>query len=169
MIRNKCAGRKNFHKNHFKNSIISDFFRPRPCWFRQTFRSGPSTSEWRRQTRFWWRFGLPYPSSSWCSPGTTRRQSALTSFSVAEISPLGRYQANGAGSRPFLCFHHLLKSCTEAAACTLEWSLYRNQSWDDNPDLFGIKIARDLVRSFLKHPTSSVILPDFLNYCGDRK
>jgi hypothetical protein len=51
----------------------------------------------------------------------------------------------------------------------LEWSFYRNQSWDDDPDLFGIKIARDLVGAFLKHPTLSVFLPDFLNYCGNRK
>jgi hypothetical protein len=61
-----------------------------------------------------------------------------------------------------------LKSWTEAAAWTSESSLYRNQSWDDNPDLFGIKIARDIARAFLKHATLSVSPPDFLNCGGDR-
>jgi hypothetical protein len=62
--------------------------------------------------------------------------SALTSFSNAELSALGRYQANRVGSGPFLRFHRLLKSSTEAAAWTLKSSPYRNQHWDDNPDLF---------------------------------
>jgi hypothetical protein len=56
----------------------------------------------------------------------------------------------------------------EAAAWTLEASLYRNQSWDVNPDLFSIKIARDLARAFLKRPTVSVLAPDFLNTGGNR-
>jgi hypothetical protein len=50
----------------------------------------------------------------------------------------------------------------------LESSLHRNQSWGVNPDLFGIKIARDLARAFLKPPTVSVPPPDFLNCGGDR-
>jgi hypothetical protein len=45
---------------------------------------------------------------------------------------------------------------------------YRNQSWDDSPDLFGIKIARDLASAFLKRATLSVSPPDFLN-CGSGK
>ncbi len=103
-----AQGEITFIRLILKTPLFWDFFRPSPCQFRQTFRSGLSITEWRRQTRFWWLFGLP-TSSSWCSPGTTRRQSALTSFSIAEISLLGRYQANRAGSRPFLRFRHLLE------------------------------------------------------------
>jgi hypothetical protein len=59
----------------------------------------------------------------------------------------------------------LLKSWTETAVWTQESSLYRNQSWYNNPDLFGVKITRHLAAAFLKHLTISVSLPDFLN-CG---
>ncbi len=119
-----------------KTPLFQDFFRPSPSWFRRTFRSGPSTAEWRQRTRFWRRFGLPHSSSSQSSPGTNRHLPARTSFSYSEISLLGWYQAKRAGSEPFLRLHCLLKSRTEAAAWTLESSLYRNQSWDNNLDLF---------------------------------
>jgi hypothetical protein len=80
----------------------------------------------------------------------------LTSFSKAEISPLGQYQVIRAGSGQSLCLRQLLKSWTEAAVWTLESSLFRNQSWDDNPDLFGVKIARDLARAI--HFSFSIFL-----------
>jgi hypothetical protein len=61
-----------------------------------------------------------------------------------------------------------LKSWTEAVAWTSELSIYRNQSWYDNPDLFSIKITRDLARALLKCSLLSVSPPDFLNCGGDR-
>jgi hypothetical protein len=55
-----------------------------------------------------------------------------------------------------------------AAAGTCESSFYRNRYWVDNPDLFGVKIARDLTIAFLKHLLFSVSPPNFLNCVGDR-
>jgi hypothetical protein len=53
------------------------------------------------------------------------------------------------------------------AVWTAASPLFKNQSWDDNPDLFGVKITRDLARVFLKQTTLTVSLLDFLNSNGD--
>ncbi len=75
------------------------FFRPSLCRFRRVFRSNPSTSEGWRQTRLWRWFRLPQISLSWWwCPWTATCQSALTSLSDTETSPLGRYLANRVGS-----------------------------------------------------------------------
>ncbi len=55
-------------------------------------------------------------------------------------------------------------SWTEVLAWTAASSLYINQSWDHNPDLFSIKIARDLTRAISKQPALTVFLPpDFID------
>ncbi len=100
------------------------------------------------------------PSLSWCSPGKRDAHQLRLSLSYSETSPLGWFLTNRAVSGSSLCLRRLLKSQTEAAAWTWESSFDRNQSWDVNLDLFGIKIARDLVRAFLKHPTLSVLPPN---------
>jgi hypothetical protein len=51
--------------------------------------------------------------------------------------------------------------------CGIASSLYRNQSWDNNPDLFGVKIVRDLARAFLNQTVLTISPPDFLNSSGD--
>jgi hypothetical protein len=71
--------------------------------------------------------------------------------------------ANSAGSRPFLSLCHLLKSWTEAAVWTGASSLYINQSWDINPDLFGLKIAKKLAIAYLTQIASTVSPPDSRN------
>jgi hypothetical protein len=53
------------------------------------------------------------------------------------------------------------------AVWTAASPLFKNQSWDDNPDLFGVKITRDLARVFLKQTTLTVLLPNFLNSNSD--
>jgi hypothetical protein len=58
-------------------------------------------------------------------------------------------------------------SWSEMDAWTAALSLYRNQSGDDNLDLYSIKITRDLARVFLKQTMSTASLPDFLNSSGD--
>ncbi len=65
-----------------KTLLFPDFSSSSPCQFRQTFRRGPFTTERRLWTRFRWWFGWPHPSSSWCSPGTTKCQ-------LAEKQPAG--------------------------------------------------------------------------------
>jgi hypothetical protein len=62
-----------------------------------------------------------------------------------------------------------LDSRTEAAVWTGESSRHRNQSWDDNPDLSGLKIARDLVRAFLMQILLIVLPPNFTNSRGENK
>jgi hypothetical protein len=52
------------------------------------------------------------------------------------------------------------------AVWTAAFSLYRNQSWDDNLDLFGLKIASDLARAFWMQIALTVLPPDFANSCG---
>jgi hypothetical protein len=76
----------------------------------------------------------------------------------------GAISGKWSGQQIIFTLRRLLESWTEAAVWTCELSLYLNQSWDDNADLFGVKIAR----AFLKHPTLSVLPLDFLNYGGDR-
>jgi hypothetical protein len=60
-----------------------------------------------------------------------------------------------------------MKSWSEAAAWTRESSLYLNQSWDDNPDLF--KADRNLARAILMPIAFMVLPPDFLNSGGKNK
>jgi hypothetical protein len=50
-------------------------------------------------------------------------------------------------------------SWTEVVAWTAASSLYINQSWDYNPDLFCMKIARDLARAISKQTALTVFLP----------
>jgi hypothetical protein len=64
----------------------------------------------------------------------------LTSLWDREKSALGKNLANRAGSGSSLCLLSLWKSWTEAAVWMAAWS----QFWDVNPDLFSLKIARDL-------------------------
>ncbi len=80
----------------------------------------------------------------------TKGQLAPTSLSDTETNPLGQCEANRVDSGLSLALSHLLKSWTEVAAWTAALPLYRNQSWDDNQDLFSVKIARDLAKEFLK-------------------
>ncbi len=58
------------------------------------------------------------------------------------------YPANEGGSSSWSLNHHL-SSCSEAVLQTGESSQYRIQSWDNNRDLFNLKIVRDLVRAFM--------------------
>jgi hypothetical protein len=44
--------------------------------------------------------------------------------------------------------------------------LHGNQSWDDNPEFFGLKFARDWAKVFLMHISFTVLPPDFLNSSG---
>jgi hypothetical protein len=39
----------------------------------------------------------------------------------------------------------------------------RNMSWDDNPDLFGLKVVWGIARAFVMWAADTVSLPDFLN------
>ncbi len=51
----------------------------------------------------------------------------------------------------------------------MEWarSLYGNSSWDDNLDLFGLKIGGDIAGAFGMCAALMVSLPDFLNIGSD--
>jgi hypothetical protein len=40
-------------------------------------------------------------------------------------------------------------------------------SWDDNPDLSGLKISWEIARAFVMSPVLTVLLPDFLNGGSD--
>jgi hypothetical protein len=40
-------------------------------------------------------------------------------------------------------------------------------SWDDNPDLFGLKISRDIARAFVMFAALRVSPPDFLKGDND--
>jgi hypothetical protein len=91
----------------------------------------------------------------------TKGQLAPTSLSDTETNPLGQYEANRVDSGLSLGLCHLLKSWTEVAAWTATLTLYRNQSWDDNQDLFSMKIARDWAKVFLKQTALTVFQSDF--------
>jgi hypothetical protein len=43
----------------------------------------------------------------------------------------------------------------------------RNQSWNNNPGLFGLKITRDLARAFLLKAELAFLLPVFLDGSGN--
>jgi hypothetical protein len=58
---------------------------------------------------------------------------------------------------------HHLDYRSETLAWTGISSLHGNQSWDDNLDLFGLKITRDLARAFLMHILLTVLPQDCLN------
>jgi hypothetical protein len=45
--------------------------------------------------------------------------------------------------------------------------LHRNQFWDNNPDLFGLKIARSLAGAFLVQTALTVLSPDFPDSVGE--
>jgi hypothetical protein len=56
---------------------------------------------------------------------------------------------------------------TEATVWTGASSQYRNQTWNDNPELFGLKISWDLARAFMMEAALMVSPPDFLNSFND--
>ncbi len=140
----------------FKTPLFWDFLGLIPASL-----DGLNTAELQQQTHFW----RPHPSLSWSSPGTTRRQPAVTSLSNTETRPLGHYLIEWIADR-FYAFASFWSP--EAAAWTWTSSHYRDQSWDDNLGLLGVKITRDLARAFLKHTTlMHTTPPKFLNFGSD--
>jgi hypothetical protein len=46
-------------------------------------------------------------------------------------------------------------------------SSYRNSSWDDNPDLFGLQRGWDVGRAFVMRAALTVLLPGYQNVGRD--
>ncbi len=127
MIRNKCAGQNNFHTNHFQNSIIfGTFLGLVPADLEGLFAAVLLPRNGGDGLVICDVSDYPTPPRLWALLGQNRGQPVWLQFSDVELSLLRWYYANRAASGPFLRLHCLLKSRTEAAAWTLELSLYRN-------------------------------------------
>ncbi len=136
-----------------KSPLSWDSFRLSYCRCEQTFCSGPSTARRHWQTRLWRGSDDPPIGSSWCSNFILRKKK--------KMSPAG---SSGCLRHPFEILANLLKSWTEAAAWTRSCSHYRNMSWDNNPDLFGLKIYFVLRIWFRSHLVSG--WPEMWGFCS---
>jgi hypothetical protein len=60
-----------------------------------------------------------------------------------------------------------IRSCQEVPPESVSSPLHKNQPWDNDIGLFGFKIVKDVVRTFLKEAASTVLPPDLLYSDGN--
>ncbi len=133
----------------FKTCSFQDFCRPSPSRLGRTFCRCPFTAKRRRGTHFCRWFGWPPLSLFWGCPGTARGPQVWLQLFVTEKSLLCQYFANRKAGGSAWGLRHHFRSHSEVALRTGSSSHYRNSSWDDNLDLFGLKIGWDVAGAFV--------------------
>ncbi len=166
VIRIKCAGRNNFHTNHFWNPIILGLFRPSPCWFRWTFLSSLSPTKWRQRTYLAMVNMTPSLLLLMFSWDNDIPTSSVFTFWQAKTSPLWQYLANRAAGGSSLCLPLHLKSWTEAAARTAKSYCTETSPGITVLDFSAWKLAGTWPESCW-WMTLMVLQPDFSNSGGN--